>query len=73
MPPTFSNQGFLLTGYTYERLDGSVRGEERYLAVNNFNESDATFIFLLSTRAGKSSSQQATNAFLCFFFCLVFT
>jgi len=39
-------------GYTYERLDGSVRGEERYLAVNNFNESDETFIFLLSTRAG---------------------
>ena len=47
---------FLLEGYTYERLDGSVRGEERYLAVNNFNESDETFIFLLSTRAGNSPS-----------------
>ncbi|XP_065055431.1 chromodomain-helicase-DNA-binding protein 1-like [Rhopilema esculentum] len=39
-------------GYTYERLDGSVRGEERYLAINNFNESDETFLFLLSTKAG---------------------
>ena len=38
--------------YTYERLDGSVRGEERYLAVNNFNKNDDTFVFLLSTRAG---------------------
>lgn len=39
-------------GYTYERLDGSVRGEERFLAVNNFNSTAATFLFLLSTRAG---------------------
>ena len=39
-------------GYNYERLDGSVRGEERFLAVNNFNDSDDTFIFLLSTKAG---------------------
>lgn len=39
-------------GYTYERLDGSVRGEERFLAIQNFNESDETFVFLLSTRAG---------------------
>jgi SNF2 family DNA or RNA helicase len=39
-------------GYTYERLDGSVRGEERFLAVKNFNEMDETFIFLLSTKAG---------------------
>ncbi|XP_053383747.1 chromodomain-helicase-DNA-binding protein 1-like [Mercenaria mercenaria] len=39
-------------GYTYERLDGSVRGEERFLAVQNFNKNDETFVFLLSTRAG---------------------
>ncbi|XP_005098173.1 chromodomain-helicase-DNA-binding protein 1-like [Aplysia californica] len=39
-------------GYTYERLDGSVRGEERFMAVQNFNEKDDTFVFLLSTRAG---------------------
>ncbi|CAH1786967.1 unnamed protein product [Owenia fusiformis] len=38
--------------YTYERLDGSVRGEERFLAVRNFNEKDDTFVFLLSTKAG---------------------
>lgn len=47
-------------GYSYERLDGSVRGEERYLAIQNFNETEDTFIFLLSTRAGK-----ATNIEIC--------
>ena len=41
-----------VTGYSYERLDGSVRGEERFLAIQNFNETEETFIFLLSTRAG---------------------
>ncbi|KAH9518690.1 Chromodomain-helicase-DNA-binding protein 1-like [Bulinus truncatus] len=39
-------------GYNYERLDGSVRGEERFLAVQNFNSNDETFVFLLSTKAG---------------------
>lgn len=39
-------------GYSYERLDGSVRGDERNNAVKNFNSDDSTFIFLLSTRAG---------------------
>lgn len=43
---------FPVTGYSYERLDGSVRGEERFLAIQNFNETEDTFIFLLSTRAG---------------------
>ncbi|CAJ1059887.1 chromodomain-helicase-DNA-binding protein 1-like [Xyrichtys novacula] len=38
-------------GYSYERLDGSVRGEERNLAVKNFSSSDI-FVFLLSTKAG---------------------
>lgn len=38
-------------GHSYERLDGSVRGEERYAAINAFAEQD-TFVFLLSTRAG---------------------
>lgn len=42
----------LYSGYSYERLDGSVRGEERFLAVKNFSEDEETFIFLLSTRAG---------------------
>jgi SNF2 family DNA or RNA helicase len=43
-------------GYTYERLDGSVRGEERFLAIERFtkqgNTVEETFVFLLSTRAG---------------------
>ncbi|XP_019382822.1 PREDICTED: chromodomain-helicase-DNA-binding protein 1-like [Gavialis gangeticus] len=38
-------------GYSYERLDGSVRGEERHLAIRNFGQ-QPIFIFLLSTRAG---------------------
>ncbi|XP_055257786.1 chromodomain-helicase-DNA-binding protein 1-like isoform X2 [Moschus berezovskii] len=38
-------------GYSYERVDGSVRGEERYLAIKNFGQ-QPIFIFLLSTRAG---------------------
>ncbi|XP_078088986.1 chromodomain-helicase-DNA-binding protein 1-like [Mustelus asterias] len=38
-------------GYSYERLDGSIRSEERYLAIKNFNQQDI-FVFLLSTRAG---------------------
>ncbi|XP_069744831.1 chromodomain-helicase-DNA-binding protein 1-like isoform X2 [Narcine bancroftii] len=38
-------------GYSYERMDGSVRGEERYLAIKNFNQRDI-FVFILSTRAG---------------------
>lgn len=39
-------------GYSYERLDGSVRGEERNLAIKNFSTKDV-FIFLLSTKAGE--------------------
>ena len=38
--------------YNYERIDGSVRGEERNIAINNFNSQKDVFIFLLSTRAG---------------------
>eukprot|EP00004_Rigifila_ramosa_P023964 TRINITY_DN6827_c0_g1_i1.p1 TRINITY_DN6827_c0_g1~~TRINITY_DN6827_c0_g1_i1.p1 ORF type:complete len:1231 (-),score=308.94 TRINITY_DN6827_c0_g1_i1:64-3459(-) len=37
--------------YSYERLDGSVRGQERFLAIERFKSSE-TFVFLLSTRAG---------------------
>ena len=37
--------------YRYQRLDGSIRGEDRYKAVKSFQDSD-TFVFLLSTRAG---------------------
>jgi hypothetical protein len=38
--------------YNYERIDGSVRGEERNIAIKNFNSQKEVFIFLLSTRAG---------------------
>ncbi|XP_026639970.1 chromodomain-helicase-DNA-binding protein 1-like [Microtus ochrogaster] len=38
-------------GYSYERVDGSVRGEERHLAIKNFGKLPI-FVFLLSTRAG---------------------
>nr|XP_015217261.1 PREDICTED: chromodomain-helicase-DNA-binding protein 1-like isoform X4 [Lepisosteus oculatus] len=38
-------------GYSYERLDGSVRGEERNLAIKSFSHQDV-FVFLLSTKAG---------------------
>lgn len=42
-----------LRGHTYERLDGSVRGNERWLAVEQFSRAESdTFAFLLSTRAG---------------------
>ncbi|KAF8780320.1 hypothetical protein HU200_001420 [Digitaria exilis] len=57
-------QDFLeLRNYTYERLDGSVRAEERFAAIRNFsslstkglmrddNQSGA-FVFMISTRAG---------------------
>ncbi len=48
----YADSLFMPTGYSYERLDGSVRGEERFLAIKNFSEDEETFIFLLSTRAG---------------------
>jgi len=48
-----------LLKYSYERLDGSVRGEERYQAIERYKGSShttssdgPTFVFLLSTRAG---------------------
>ncbi|KAL5718919.1 DNA helicase [Ranunculus cassubicifolius] len=53
-----------LRKYTYERLDGSVRAEERFAAIRSFsrqsvkrvsdsepNQNDA-FVFMISTRAG---------------------
>ncbi len=42
-----------LREYVYERLDGSVRSEERFIAIKNFSEKESdVFVFLLSTRAG---------------------
>ncbi|KAF3774451.1 putative helicase [Nymphaea thermarum] len=58
-------QDFLeLRRYTYERLDGSVRAEERFAAIRRFSEQpldrssdshlgqDDAFVFMISTRAG---------------------
>uniref|UniRef100_A0A915PGC4 Uncharacterized protein n=1 Tax=Setaria digitata TaxID=48799 RepID=A0A915PGC4_9BILA len=39
-------------GYNYRRLDGSVRAEERFAAINHFQADPDIFCFLLSTRAG---------------------
>ena len=40
-------------GYTYERLDGHVRGNERQGAIDRFCRPDSDrFVFLLCTRAG---------------------
>ena len=39
-------------GYSYCRLDGSTRVGARQEMVNNFNQDQGTFIFLLSTKAG---------------------
>ncbi|VDK81836.1 unnamed protein product [Onchocerca ochengi] len=39
-------------GYNYRRLDGSVRAEERFAAINRFQANSDIFCFLLSTRAG---------------------
>ncbi|KAL2633919.1 hypothetical protein R1flu_005398 [Riccia fluitans] len=49
-------------GYTYDRLDGSLRAEERFAAVRNFSAAASAggaasspnrqFVFLLTTRAG---------------------
>lgn len=48
-----------MRNYTYDRLDGSIRAEERFAAIRGFshksteefNEEHA-FVFLISTRAG---------------------
>ena len=43
--------------FPYERLDGSVRAEERFLSISRFQKTDSQtcddeFVFLLTTRAG---------------------
>jgi chromodomain-helicase-DNA-binding protein 7 len=40
-------------GYSFERLDGSIRGEDRQASIDRFNQPDSqVFVFLLSTHAG---------------------
>ena len=41
-----------LYGYTYLRLDGSTKVEERQKMMDRFNSTDRYFIFILSTRSG---------------------
>lgn len=52
---------FEMRKYTYERLDGSIRAEERFAAIRNFSKKSSAnidthqstpYIFLISTRAG---------------------
>lgn len=58
-------QDFLeLRKYSYERLDGSIRAEERFAAIKHFSVQSAierlyseaggndAFVFMISTRAG---------------------
>ncbi|CAM0871274.1 unnamed protein product [Alopecurus aequalis] len=62
---SFLKHDFLeLRNYTYERLDGSVRAEERFAAIRNFSSQptkgvarddinpSGAFVFMISTRAG---------------------
>jgi SNF2 family DNA or RNA helicase len=39
-------------GYPCERLDGRISGNERQKSIDRFNSEAASFVFLLSTRAG---------------------
>lgn len=53
-----------LRKYSYERLDGSIRAEERFAAIRSFSgrvakgnlnseaDRDSAFVFMISTRAG---------------------
>ena len=39
--------------FNHERLDGSITGNKRQEAIDRFNMTDDSFVFLLSTRAGE--------------------
>lgn len=53
-----------LRKYSYERLDGSIRAEERFAAIRSFSnpssnmglnfeaDQNGAFVFMISTRAG---------------------
>uniref|UniRef100_A0A0R3XCK4 Helicase C-terminal domain-containing protein n=1 Tax=Hydatigena taeniaeformis TaxID=6205 RepID=A0A0R3XCK4_HYDTA len=48
-------------GYKFERIDGNVTGQQRQDAIDRFNAIDsASFVFLLSTRAGGLGINLAT-------------
>ncbi len=50
--------------WSYERLDGSVRSQERQLSVQQFQKDEDTFVFLLSTRAGGIGLNLTSGEFL---------
>lgn len=39
-------------GFTYMRLDGSTKPEQRQILMQKFNNDSRTFAFILSTRSG---------------------
>ena len=41
-----------LHGYTYLRLDGSTKPEQRQVLMQRFNSNPKIFVFILSTRSG---------------------
>ena len=41
-----------LHGFTYLRLDGSTKPEQRQVLMQRFNSSPKIFVFILSTRSG---------------------
>jgi DNA excision repair protein ERCC-6-like 2 len=43
---------FISTSYNVSYLDGSMKYEERYATVNEFNSDPRQFVFLISTKAG---------------------
>ena len=46
-------QSFLnLHGYTYVRLDGATKPEQRQALMQRFNADARLFVFILSTRSG---------------------
>lgn len=46
-------QDFLtLESFSYERIDGSVRGMERWQSIERFRSDPNVFVFLISTRSG---------------------
>lgn len=46
-------QDFLtLESFSYERIDGSVRGKERWQSIERFRSDPDVFVFLISTRSG---------------------
>lgn len=53
--------------YSYERLDGSTRAEERFMSVKQFNEKEDAFVFLLSTRAGGLGLNLTSASYVIFF------